>query len=315
MVSLQVLKTILNFKLENDIENFINDFDKYKNERKINYGIFELVAKRELKIKDEDTYFHRDYKRFFGNIIYKLDSQGYNLIKTYGYLLTIFIENNCFVELIIDHENNLLEIINYIKKNNNKKEQIKRIINKLLYIGINTIDFNEYYQFDDVYKIGSDENISIIYSDSPKNWLMKNNNTYYFTLSNAHYIIGCRNLTFRNGIIMKLNSFDFDINTLPSKSELFDIDLDNIIDYKDVCLKTSIINSANKIDEIIENIDGLINLYRTFLTDLLESNKDVNKLKNKEQEMFYIKQMLLDLKKCIEKENPEKTQTNFVYKK
>lgn len=269
------------------IENFINEFDNYFDNKKDNYWDFENWAKIKLGMIQEKeqpnaNLFPRTKPvksiEFDNELISKYSSLLYELFSTNTFLIFY-----CHISKI-ENRNVFINFINYIIKNYDKKNELKKYIKKFQELGIYDFYYNDKFDFNDIYNISSShfENIGV-YSDGNKKWLSRVDTKFPVFISDANYIIEYNKNN--NLICMKLKNLEFDLDTLPSKSDLHDkIVCNQEIDYNESNTKTLSVdllyqlnNCNNMLDDLIPISEALIKiLKKTKSKDL--SKKFANKL-------------------------------------
>lgn len=271
-INIRLTQFILNLKKDdfNNFKGFIIDFfaDFYSENR--NYWEYESWAKSILEMgkidiksniilfkkgKNEDANFNED-------VIYK-----------YSSLLKKIFDNNIFATLFChisneDSKSQFLSFIDYLRENYNQKEQILKRLQKMSNIGIYDFIYKKDFDLDGTYNIKTGINFSEgIFSDGFKKWLNRTDRSFPVLISGANYIIEYKKQgEMYQFITMKLKNFDFDLNTLPSKNILFSGGNELLnIDYSTSDLKTVSTNLICEIDNSLESVDRILQLYENLI--------------------------------------------------
>ena len=258
---------ILNLKKENfdKIEEFIKDFSKDFYNKNKNYWDYEIFAKKCLQ--------QTKPKRLF---LQPKNENGFNkkIVEKYSSLLQEIFDSNLFATFFCHISNNdvkeeFLIFINYLQQNYAEKNNIIKILKRLLKIGIFEFVYKPNDELDGIYSVS--ENIGFtqgIFSDGNKIWLSRVDSSFPVLISGANYIINYQN---GNGVLkssnVQLKNFDFDLLSLPTKDELLSSHHPEI-DYEIVKIKTNATDLIYYLNNCLLSVDDISNLSDNFIETL-----------------------------------------------
>ncbi len=155
------------------------------------------------------------------------------------------------------------------------RKLVKNNMEKFMDLGIKSFDFQPYRNIDGTFQSDmsireKDKNIYAIdgaYSDGVKNIRKGYSNTYYIEVKNAKYVIEYfKRVDGYNEIVVKVNNLRFNTATLPSKEELYDV---NIIPTYFASMKMSNENALKKhmtmTDDLIQECHKLRTMLNTYI--------------------------------------------------
>lgn len=303
-ITIQIRLVDIILRLEKDklnkLSSFINDFYYSFFALNKNYWEFEQWVKVRLGLTENKkvhtvSFFPVDDE----NQIYEFDEK---FIDNYASLLEIFMMNNTFVDLYCHicnekSKNLFIEFINYVIKNQSKKEQFIKCINKIKKLNFFNFVYIPSDNLEGIYTITDNIGYSEgFFSDGEKSWISKDRNIYAFDVRGANYIIGYhRGDNISTSTTIYLKNLEFDLGTLPDIKNLYsNRPLHPEIDFKQVDRKSDaaelihLLNICYKqIEELSDSSDHLVRLF---------TNKDNNgsyyQVANK---LHVLKKMLVEL--------------------